>query len=826
MMYRWIVALVAAALSLAVAFSLVSAQPADVPVPDVAVGRYEATVADANATMLVDPAKALPKAVVAERYGAQIASEHARGVAIATAQWLQGEALLRINDPDKADPLIRGALASVKRYQPRSKLHADLLISTGWLDSYQGHVGSALIDYQLAFTIYRKLGDPRGQSRALVFIAMLYTQAKEPQTADRYYQQALDIYQGDVNIAVSVYNNRALVLAEDHQYKKAAEQFKLALDLAKQLNSRNLLQLIYMNIARVQLELGNLTLADRAIANGRAMADPSDPSLAGRLTAIAAQLALQRGDLPRANRLIQSALVGIDPKTTGTSYRDFHQTAYDIFEATGDAGSALVHLQALKRLDDAGTKLATDTKTALMAARFDFANQELKISQLKASELQRGIAFERAQARTQRHIFFGAGGAVAVVIALLAIGLVTLRRSRDQVRAANDDLAITNSALGKALSAKTEFLATTSHEIRTPLNGILGMTQVMLADPNLSADMRDRLGVVHGAGITMRALVNDILDVAKMETGNLTIETAPFDVCATVTDAARMWEEQARAKGLSFTVTLDGCPSMIMGDAARVRQIVFNLLSNALKFTKVGHVALNIEVGDDDRLRVAVSDSGIGIPADKIEDIFESFKQADAGTTRQFGGTGLGLSICRNLARAMGGDVSVSSVVGQGATFTLVLPLVRADAAVVDAVETDTRPITLVVDRNPITRSMFRTLMAPHGGPVVFAATVDDAVGYLGGGNVARVLIDDATIRSDGKALAGLSRIADAARVSGADTTLLWPVSAEAERIELLQTGITRVIAKPVTGSALVAAMFDGSVSENNAKVDLVSHAA
>jgi DNA-binding response OmpR family regulator len=141
-------------------------------------------------------------------------------------------------------------------------------------------------------------------------------------------------------------------------------------------------------------------------------------------------------------------------------------------------------------------------------------------------------------------------------------------------------------------------------------------------------------------------------------------------------------------------------------------------------------------------------------------------------------------------------------------------------------VETDTRPITLVVDRNPITRSMFRTLIAPHGGPVVFAATVDDAVGHLGNGNVARVLIDDATIRSDGKALAGLSRIADAARVSGAETTLLWPVSAEAERIELLQTGITRVIAKPVTGSALVAAMFGGSVSENNAKVDLVSHAA
>ncbi len=823
--YRRTVAVTVITLSIICRASAGSAQSPDVAVTDTAVGRYEVTVADANATMLIDPAKALPKAIVAERYGAQIASEKARVIAIATAQWLQGEANLRINDPDKADPLVRRALASVKRFQPRSKLHADLLISMGWLDSYQGHVGNALIDYQVAFSIYRKLGDARGQSRALVFIALLYTQAKDPQTADRYYQQALDIYQGDINIAVSVYNNRALVFAEDHQYKKAADQFKQALDLAKRLNSRNLLELIYMNIARVQLELGNLTLADRAIANGRATADPSDPSLAGRLTATAAQAALQHGDLPRANRLIQSALIGIDPKTTGTSYRDFHDTAYNIFKKTGDAKAALVHLDALKRLDDAGTKLATDTKTALMAARFDFANQELKISQLKAAELQRSIAFERTRAQTQRNIFLGVAGAVAVVIALLAIGLVTIRRSRDQVRAANDDLAITNSALGKALAAKTEFLATTSHEIRTPLNGILGMTQVMLADLKLPSDMRDRLGVVHGAGITMRALVNDILDIAKMETGNLTIEAAPFDVCATVTDAARMWEEQARAKGLSFTVDVGGCPAIIMGDAARVRQIVFNLLSNALKFTKAGHVTLRIDVGDDDRLRVAVTDSGIGIPADKIEEIFESFRQADAGTTRQFGGTGLGLSICRNLARAMGGDVSVSSTVGQGATFTLVLPLVRAEPTAIEAVETDTRPSTLIVDRNPITRSMFKTLLAPHGGPIAFAASVDQAVARLADGDVVRVLIDDATVRGD-DIFGGLSRIAEAASVAGAETTLLWPVAADAEREELLRTGITRVVAKPVSGGALIAMMFDGSVSTSGANPGLVSHAA
>lgn len=798
----------------------------DVQSTRVAASKYEASAADAKATMLINPAKALPKATAAERLGGQIADERTRGIAVATAQWLQGEAYLRINEPTKADAPLRSAIATVNRFQPRSKLHADLLISLGWLDSYQGRVANALTDYQQAFRIYRMLRDPRGQSRTLVFIAVLYVQAKDNETAEKYYKQALDIYPSDVNISVSIHNNRALGFGESRQYAEAQKQFDKALVLAKQLGSRNLLEQIYMNIARVNLDMGNLPRADRAIANGRAVADPSDASLFGRLMATAAQAALQHGDLPRAKQLIAKALVGVDPKTTGTSYRDLHQTAYNVFLATGDTKSALVHLQALKRLDDDATKLATSTKTALMAARFDFANQELKISQLKASELQRSIAFERTRAQIQRYVFLGASAAVAIVIALLAFGIVTLRRSRDQVRAANDDLAVTNDALGKALAAKTEFLATTSHEIRTPLNGILGMSEVMLADTRIEPALRERIGVVHDAGVRMRTLVDDILDVAKMETGNLAIESAPFDICATITDAARMWEDQARAKGLSFAIELDGCPAMIVGDAARVRQIVFNLLSNALKFTKSGRVTLRVDVAKDDRLQVAVTDSGIGIPADKLEDIFESFRQADAGTTRQFGGTGLGLAICRNLARAMGGDVSVKSVIGEGATFTLVLPVVRALDTVSEPVGTTDDAVTLVVDRNPITRSMFKTLLAPDCGVVAFAASVEDAVARLEAGDVVRVLIDDLTIRACADPHAALSRIAAAASASGVQTSLLWPVSADAERQELLATGITQVISRPVSGGELVTHLLHGSVSIKNANPNLVSHAA
>ncbi|RYF13700.1 MAG: tetratricopeptide repeat protein, partial [Oxalobacteraceae bacterium] len=206
----WIVAV--ATVILAMIGPAVSAQSAAGQESDSVAARYENTVADVNATMLVDPAKALPKAVAAEHLAAKIVNLRARGVAIATARWLQGESYLRTNDTDRADAPIRSALAAIKTFHPQSKLHADLLISMGWLDSSQGRAGSALIDYQRAFAIYRRLGDARGQSRTLVFIAMLYTEAKDPNTADKYYQQALDIYHADANIAVSIYNNRALVL--------------------------------------------------------------------------------------------------------------------------------------------------------------------------------------------------------------------------------------------------------------------------------------------------------------------------------------------------------------------------------------------------------------------------------------------------------------------------------------------------------------------------------------------------------------------------------------------------------------------------------------
>ncbi len=611
---------------------------------------------------------------------------------------------------------------------------------------------------------------------------------------------------------LSIYNNSGSNLQDIGRLAEAEAQYQKALTLARKLKSPLLQARVLGNIGRVRLKNDDTERAAAAVGDAMRLADSGEAAVwKPQLLAIAAQIALQRHDYVEARALIAERFSGVNLRTTTLSFREAHQTAYETYRALGDTEQALVHLAALKRLDDKATALATSTSTALMAARFDFANQELRITKLKYDEGQRAVAYERANAQAQRYMFLGGAFATAIVIGLLVFALVTGRRSRLRVDAANEVLAQTNAALGKALAAKTEFLATTSHEIRTPLNGILGMTQVMLADAAIGGDTRDRLGIVHSAGITMRALVDDILDVAKMETGNLTIERAPFDLAATIRDATRLWDGQATAKGIAFSCDLDRCPQMIEGDAARVRQIVFNLLSNALKFTPAGTIALVVETDGDDRYRIAITDTGIGIPADKTDQIFESFRQADAGTTRQFGGTGLGLAICRNLARAMGGDIAVDSIPGEGSTFSVLLPLVRALMPTASETIGQSGSGILIVDRNPISRAMLRALLIPRSGIVTFASSAADARESLLRMQVAHVLIDDSTIRGEADPLAATTLLAETARAGGTKTALLWPVVAVQERAELMATGIDLLIAKPVSGSALVDQLFGSS---------------
>jgi len=232
-------------------------------------------------------------------------------------------------------------------------------------------------------------------------------------------------------------------------------------------------------------------------------------------------------------------------------------------------------------------------------------------------------------------------------------------------------------AAEQASSAKSQFLANMSHEIRTPLNGVLGMTQAM-ANDDLSDRQRERLDVVERSGEMLLAILNDILDLSKIEAGKLTLEILPFNLEDIARSACGAFTAMASKKGLSFDLHVEpSVRGVFNGDSTRVRQIIYNLVSNALKFTETGHVRVliaRLETG----VSIQVSDTGIGIPAEDLTRLFTKFEQADASTTRRFGGTGLGLAICRELAVLMGGRITAHSVVGEGSTFVVDLPLERS----------------------------------------------------------------------------------------------------------------------------------------------------
>ncbi|MFC6048526.1 ATP-binding protein, partial [Methylobacterium hispanicum] len=237
----------------------------------------------------------------------------------------------------------------------------------------------------------------------------------------------------------------------------------------------------------------------------------------------------------------------------------------------------------------------------------------------------------------------------------------------------------------RANRAKTDFLASMSHEIRTPLNAVIGFTDLMLASGRLDPGNRRQAELVRSSGNALLTVVNDILDFSKVEAGAIELVEASFPLLALIDNCVSIVRGPADAKGLELRLRMDpALPRWLKGDENRLRQVLFNLLNNAVKFTAAGSVTLDVapEEGSSgaDRLRFRVIDTGIGIPKDRQNRLFQRFSQVDDSIQRDFGGTGLGLAICRHLVELMGGEIGVSSVDGGGSTFWFTVRMPRASA--------------------------------------------------------------------------------------------------------------------------------------------------
>jgi signal transduction histidine kinase/DNA-binding NarL/FixJ family response regulator len=334
---------------------------------------------------------------------------------------------------------------------------------------------------------------------------------------------------------------------------------------------------------------------------------------------------------------------------------------------------------------------------------------------------------------------------------------IALQRRSEELTDLNQDLRKARDAAESANRIKSEFLASMSHEIRTPMNGIVGMVHVLMATP-MQAHQREKLSTLANAASTLLNILNDILDISKIEAGRLELDEAAFPPRRMLEDMLALWRPTAVNKGLGLKSIVDpDLPAMLVGDANRIGQIVANYLGNAIKFTEQGSVTVRLsgqpEDGNRYRLRVSVSDTGIGIPQEIIPKLFQKFSQADTSTTRKFGGTGLGLAICRELAQLMNGQVGVDSAPGKGSTFWFTTSCQIADAAILAlpeksehsrllALPGERRLHLLVAEDNQINQVVISSLLQAAGHECTMVKDGREAITAVGARDYDGVLMD------------------------------------------------------------------------------------
>lgn len=420
--------------------------------------------------------------------------------------------------------------------------------------------------------------------------------------------------------------------------------------------------------------------------------------------------------------------------------------------------------------------------------------------------------------------------AFQVFVAIMMVVVATLMTWK-QLAATMTEVHRAQAEAIEANRAKSEFLTVMSHEIRTPLNGVLGMAQAMSADA-LSGRQRERLEVVSQSGQALLAIVNDVLDLAKVEAGKVELENRPFDLEATIRQAEASFEAIALSKGLTFNSAVEpSATGRYMGDALRLRQVLANLISNAVKFTDEGSitVAARREAGE---LVLIVEDTGPGCTPEQMGRLFQKFEQADVSTTRRFGGTGLGLSICSELTTLMGGSIQAEAVAPHGLRFVTRLPLewlggedeTVAAVAAVQAEDEGRSLRVLAAEDHPVNRQVLTVLLAQAGIVPTIVENGALAVEAWREGQWDLILMDVQMPVMDGPSATACIRAEEFAE--GRDHTPIIALTANVmtHQIEDYRSiGMDAVVGKPIQMDELMRAM--ARVLEDN-EIDAVRSGA
>lgn len=434
---------------------------------------------------------------------------------------------------------------------------------------------------------------------------------------------------------------------------------------------------------------------------------------------------------------------------------------------------------------------------------------------------------------------------LSFALIMLTAGAATFQREMERAAIKLSEARIEAEAANRA---KSDFLAKMSHEIRTPMNGVLGMAE-MLESSSLDDQQKLYAKTISASGTSLLAIINDILDLSKIEAGRLSFENEPIELKGFIDQINMLFQTSAKQKQLDFLVSYDeDLPAEVIGDAGRIRQILINLIGNALKFTHEGHIKIKVGGGANNTiadLEFTVEDTGIGVPADKVEDIFNKFEQVETSTTRRFEGAGLGLSISRQLAHTMGGELTMQSVQNEGCSFTfkVSLPIAqlksRPDDTATDSLTTAAddalatsdadsqnaaqsapdRIRLLVAEDNEVNRLVLKAMIDPQQYDVVFAVNGLEAVNAYKAASFDLVLMDISMPVMDGhvatREIRKFEIEADAARKP---IICVTAHAFEDQREKSLANDMDDYLSKPVSKTQIDAALKKWALSSTGAR--------
>jgi signal transduction histidine kinase/ActR/RegA family two-component response regulator len=558
-------------------------------------------------------------------------------------------------------------------------LIAETLRNMGTHYYYISEYGEALDHFLDAKERATQAGDDEVLAKVHFSIADVFIAIENYDEAKANLDQAFGFFQDQNNTQglAAVYDSYGKLYEVRGEYRLADEYYRRGLVLNQQIGSLSGQSSGFIGLASVSEAVGDLQEARDYLEKAMPVIElTGDIDIKTLAYAQYGRLLLKLEEFDRARGFLNEALsMAIE---TGSRLQEMsvHEALAVVAEVQGQYQQALYHVREQYRLRDIIYPQDYSQSVAQVQAQYIAERRESEINQLRVAQTMSELEAERDQAR------FNAAVATVIFVLFLSAFLWTRYRTKSQserqIAAHNTELVRIGRKLERANRVKSDFLANTSHEIRTPLNGIIGMT-TLLRNSDMDEKQRARLKAIEDSGHKLLELVNDLLDLSKIEAGKIEMGLEWLDLRKILKNEAIIWKEMARSKGLGFELNIDPkIPSSVCGTRPRLSQVLNNLVGNAVKFTTDGSIRIMVElVGngrDDVEIKFCVIDTGVGISDKHKIELFERFSQIDTSATRQFQGTGLGLAICRDLVELMDGRIGVESEEGEGSCFWILLP--------------------------------------------------------------------------------------------------------------------------------------------------------